>query len=114
MSLRLSLKMGNQRRLFNKGMMIARIERDFNKMLNTIKKQDYEINELNRKLEISEKNKLKFARAYCKKINLIMSEKDFKEYMYLIEEDPLDEIFTKNITIKELKKIRLEKYSPKN
>lgn len=85
--------MGRQRRLFNKGMMIAEIENSFNKLLDTISKQDDEVEELERKLKLSEKNKVELARAYCKQLGIIKTKKEVLEYFENKDKDPLDIIF---------------------
>lgn len=89
--------MAKQRRLFNKGIMVAEIEKNFNRLLNTISKQDSEIEELERRLKLSEENRVKLARAYCKKLGIIKSEKEIKEYFKNLNKDPLDEIFVDKV-----------------
>ena len=85
--------MSKQRRLFNKGLMIAEVERNFNRLLDTISKQDDEIEELERKLKLSEKNKVELARAYCKKLGIIKTKEEVVEYFENLDKDPLDLIF---------------------
>jgi len=87
--------MAKQRRLFNKTMMLAEVECSFNKLLDCIDKQDKEIEELNRKLKLSEKNKVELARAYCKKLGIIKTKKEVLKYFENRDKDPLDIIFIK-------------------
>jgi predicted RNase H-like nuclease (RuvC/YqgF family) len=84
-----------QRQLFNKGLMIAEVEKNFNKLLDTISKQDNEIEELERKLKLCEKNKIELARAYCKKLGIIKTKKEVIEYFENRDKDPLDIIFVR-------------------
>jgi len=74
--------MAKQRRLFNKTMMLAEVECSFNKLLDCIDKQDKEIEELNRKLKLSEKNKVELA-------------KEVLKYFENRDKDTLDIIFIK-------------------
>lgn len=85
--------MSKQRRLFNKEFMIAEIERIFDRLLDTISKQDNEIEEIERKLKLSEKNRAELARAYCKKLGIIKTKKEVVEYFKNLDKDPLDLIF---------------------
>lgn len=75
--------------------MVAEVESSFDKLLNCIDKQDKEIEELERKLKLSEKNKVELARAYCKKLGIIKTEKEVKKYFENLDKDPLDIIFIK-------------------
>ena len=83
-----------QRQLFHKGLMLAEVEGSFNKMLDAISKQDDNIEKLEKKLEISEKNSKNLAYALCKKLGIIKTKKEFERYMEQRNKDPLDEIFT--------------------
>ncbi len=82
-----------QRQLFNKGLMLAEVESNFNKLLNTISKQDDEIEKLETQLKISKKNETSLAYALCEELGIIKTKKEFERYMEQRNKDPLDEIF---------------------
>ena len=71
----------NQRQFFNKELMIKEIELNINKLLNTIKKQDDFIEDLEKKLEVANKNIKDLSYAYAKSIGVIRTKKEFKEYL---------------------------------
>jgi len=70
--------MSNQRRLINKGLIMAKFECEINKLLNIISKQDKKVESLEYRLNIAEKNRKDLAGAYARKLGIIQTKKEFE------------------------------------
>ncbi len=71
--------MVGQRRLINKYSIMSKFEKELDSLLNTIERQDTKVRDLEKKLSNSEMNRIKLARAYAKKLGILVMKKSSKQ-----------------------------------